>query len=241
MEYAQEIDYFRLQLRENADPQRAQSEQSYLKSTKQFYGVKVPILRSIAQAWLKAHKSAEIDDVAGLAEALWQSDWHEERSLATMLLEYRGQDLTLDQMPLIERMIHEATTWAHLDAIAGWVIGPLIDHDPATLDYLSKWAESDNFWVRRAAVLSQLTQFRRGEGDLELFSRIVVPMFDEGSGWTKDERFFIRKAIGWALRELATRQPDFVLAFVQQHRDQMSGLSFHEATRKLPAELKAQL
>lgn len=96
----------------------------------------------------------------------------------------------------------------------------MIETDPKTLDYLTGWAKSDNFWVRRTVILAQVLQFRRGEG----------------SDWSKEERFFIRKAIGWALRELAPKQPKLVYNFVQQYKDVMSGLTFREATRKLPSQ-----
>ena len=215
MDYENELEHFRAQLRQNADPERATNEKAYLKSQQQFYGVKVPTLRKIAKVWLKQHKQAPVTDIAEMAACLWDSDWHEERSLATMLLQYRSADLTLAQMPVIEKMMNEATGWVHLDALATWVVGALIDHDASTLRYLPIWAESGNFWVRRAAILAQILQFRRGEGDFDLFARLAVPMFDEGRTWTKDERFFIRKAIGWALRELAPSQPALVQGFCQ--------------------------
>ena len=66
-------------------------------------------------------------------------------------------------------------------------------------------------------------------------------MFDEDPAWTKDERFFIRKAIGWTLRELSKADPERVLIFAQQHCDAMSGLTFREGTRKLPDEMQAAL
>ena len=236
MQYQHELENIRGQLLQNADPQRAISEKAYLKSEHQFYGVKVPTLRKIAKAWLKQHKSADINDIIEMTALLWDSDWHEERSLATLLLQYRSDDLTLAHLPHIEKMMNEATSWVYLDALATWVVGTLIDTDSRTLDYLPVWADSENFWVRRAAILAQIPQFRRGEGDFDLFARLAVPMFDEGKDWAKEERFFIRKAIGWALRELATRRPELVHDFVRQHREQMSGLTFREATRKLPAE-----
>jgi 3-methyladenine DNA glycosylase AlkD len=234
MQSQQELESFRAHLLQNGDPKRAESEKAYLKSQHQFYGVKVPMLRKIAKAWLKAQKQAPIADVTEMSALLWDSDWHEERLLATLLLQYRSNDLTLEHIPLIEKMIHEATSWVYLDALATWVIGALIDHYPQTLNYLPIWAVSDNFWVRRAAILAQIPQFRRGEGDFELFVRLAVPMFDEDQAWTKEERFFIRKAIGWALRELAPKRPALVQEFVREYRERMAGLTFREATRKLP-------
>jgi 3-methyladenine DNA glycosylase AlkD len=236
-----EADDLRAALRQQADPERAAGEKAYLKSQLKFYGVRVPEKRKIAQAWIRAHRDTPIDEVAALAAHLWESEWHEERSLAVMLLQYRSSDLSADHLPLIERMMAEANTWAHLDEIAVRLAGALIDNDPSTLDRLPVWAESGNFWVRRAAVLAQLPQFRREEGDLDLFSRIVTPMFAEGADWSKDERFFIRKGIGWALREIGKQRPEWVADFAAAHRSAMSGLTFREATRNLPPEIAARL
>jgi 3-methyladenine DNA glycosylase AlkD len=231
----------RQQLREYSSPERAIKEKSYLKSDLEHYGVKVPDLRKIAKIWTKDHADLPMPELASFAEVLWDSGWHEERSLAIMLLDYRGKALSLAQMPIIERMIHEAQTWAHLDEIAVSLVGGLIDTDAATLAYLPCWAESDNFWVRRTAILAQNRQFRRGDGDVDLFMRLAVPMLAEGADWSQAERFFIRKAIGWTLRELCKHWPDTVFEFVQRYRDQMSGLTLREATRKLPETLRNQL
>lgn len=229
------------QLRQRADPKRAAGEKAYLKSPQQFHGVNMPGLRTISKAWHKSHKNEPIAAIAQVSAILWDSDWHEERSLAILILEHRQKDLTRQQMPLIEKMIHEAVGWAHLDAIATGLVGALIDTDPTVLDELPRWAKSENFWVRRAAVLAQIRQFRRGEGDFDLFTRIAAPMLNEGKDWSKEERFFIRKAIGWTLRELAPRQPGWVVNFVQHYRLDMAGLTYREATRKLPAEYRQQL
>ncbi|MCC6614001.1 MAG: DNA alkylation repair protein [Anaerolineae bacterium] len=237
-EKAQLID----QLRELADPVRAVNEKKYLKSDLNFHGLTVPKLNSLMKSWCKAHADLSIEEIAALAEALWASDWHEERSLAVFLLVESADRLTLDQLPLVERMIHEVNTWAHLDEIAVHVVGALLAHDPDVLrPYLFKWAEDPNFWVRRTAILSQNAHFRRNKCDFELFEQITSPMLDESKAWSPDERFFIRKAIGWALRELAPRQPELVVGYVQRHRERMSGLTFREATRKLPDEWRQRL
>ena len=241
MDAQQEAEQLKIQLSQHANPKRATGEKAYLKSPQRFYGVDVPTLRKLARAWVKTNKKASMDEVAELAAQLWDSDWHEERSLAILLLEYRSTDLRLEHMPLIEKMIGEAVGWAHLDAIATTVVGALIDNDRATLAYLPRWTQSDNFWVRRAAVLAQNIQFRRGEGDFDLFTKLTTPMFTEGKSWSKEERFFIRKAIGWSLRELVRARPDLVFDFVRQHQHEMSGLTFREATRKLPQEMRAKL
>jgi 3-methyladenine DNA glycosylase AlkD len=236
MDIKTELNYFRQQLQAQADPTRAEGEKRYLKSDLKFYGLSVPRLEKLIKAWLKEHADTPIDELVTLAEKLWESDYHEEKSLAVFMLVHRAKKLTLAHMPFIEKMMHEVNTWAHLDEIAVHIVGNMIETDPKTLDYLTGWAKSDNFWVRRTAILAQVLQFRRGEGNFELFAQIAAPMFQEGSGWSKEERFFIRKAIGWALRELAPKQPKLVYNFVQQYKDVMSGLTFREATRKLPSQ-----
>lgn len=241
MNIESEIAAFRQQLQALADFHRAEGEKAYLKSPLDFYGVTVPALERIARQWSKEHHQADMADITALATRLWASPYHEEKSLAVMLLKQRGKDLTLEHLPLIETMIGEATTWAHLDEIAVHLVGGLIENDPRTLSYLPAWAESGSFWVRRAALLAQLLQFRRGEGDFDLFARLAVPMFREGEQWSKKERFFIRKAIGWVLRELSKANPELVYEFVRKHRHEMSSLTFREATRRLPPEYADRL
>lgn len=237
MNYTQEIEHLKQQFQSYSDPKRAEGEKKYLKSSLHFYGVGVPNLRKIQKAWLKAHKNDPIEDVLQIAEKLWESEWHEEKSLAIGLLIARSKDLTLEHISVIEQMVNTFTTWAHGDELAIHLIGRLIDQDPRTLAFLTKWAKSDNFWVRRTAILAQILQFRRGEGDFALYEQIVVPNFEEGKSWSKEEKFFIRKAIGWSLRELAPKKPNLVYNFAQQYKTSMSGLTYREATRKLPKDL----
>ncbi|MDX2137417.1 MAG: DNA alkylation repair protein [Chloroflexota bacterium] len=241
VDVASERELLIAQLVAQGDPKRAANEKQYLKSNLNFHGVTTPKLHAMSKAWLKAHKGVAADDVVALAGALWASDWHEERTLAVFLLEDTATKLTPIYLPLIERMLHEVNTWAHLDEIAIHVVGPLLRRYPAVRDDLLRWATSPNFWVRRTAILAQNGLFRRSEGDFALFEQIAAPMLDEGKDWSKDERFFIRKATGWALRELASRKPELVVDFVQRHRAKLSGLTYREATRRLPPEWAGRL
>jgi 3-methyladenine DNA glycosylase AlkD len=230
------------QLRAHADPIRAAGEKKYLRSELNFHGVKVPQIKAILKTWLKTQPPLTSGDLGELAGALWASDWHEERSLAVFLLEERPRLLMLDHLPLIETMMREVNTWAHLDEIAIHVVGVLLErHSDEMRPHLLRWAVDANFWVRRVPVLAQNAQFRKGGGDFPLFEQIAAPMLDEGKAWSKDERFFIRKAIGWALREMCKHHPEWVVDFVGRHGARMSGLTLREATRKLLKEGRARL
>lgn len=232
---------FITQLRNMGSPERAAYEQKYLKSALHFYGVNVWGVTALVKDWLKPNRDLPMDDIAALAARMWASDWHEERTVALQLLSQRTKQLSRTHLPLIEQMLHEAEGWAHLDVLATDILSGWIKHDPTLLEYLPRWAEDANFWVRRAAILAQMQQFRRGEGDFELFERITVPQLREGEDWSKEERFFIRKAIGWALRECTRYKPEWIVGFVNRHRAEMSSLSLREATRKLPPEWAAQI
>ena len=241
MDIGFETSWFRERLKEAGNPKRAAGEKKYLKSPWKFYGVTVPQRHKIVKEWLKKHQDLQLGDAEKLTEILWNSEWHEEKSLAIDIVRLTSGRLTVKQIPLVEKMINETTGWDHLDEIAVHVIGTMIDNDKATLKYLSKWAKSKNFWVRRAAVLSQIPQFKRKAGNKKLFFEIIVPMFDEGTHWSKEERFFIRKAIGWALREIANVEPEVAFEFIKQYKYKMSGLTFREASRNLPENYQKRL
>ena len=241
MKIATEINRFKQQLKKRADPKRAIGEKKYLKSPWKFYGVTVPQRHQIVKQWFKKHHPLQLNRAMELSEKLWNSNWHEEKSLAIGILQLVGGELTVEQMPLVEKMINEATGWDHLDEIATHIVGTMIENDKSVLKFLPKWAKSKNFWVRRAAVLAQIMQFRQKQGDKKLFFNIIIPMLDESKNWSKQERFFIRKAVGWSLREIANVEPEVAFNFVKRYKRNMSGLTFREASRKLPARLQSQL
>ena len=97
-----------------------------------------------------------------------------------------------------------------------------------------RWARDSDFWVRRAALLAQLDQLRAGGGDFPLFAALAAPMLPE-------KEFFIRKAIGWVLREVGHRRPQLAFEFLRAHRAQLSGLTLREGSRRLPPAMRAAL
>lgn len=241
MNTQKELNHFKSELKKSADPKRSEGEKKYLKSPMKHYGASIWDIRKIVKAWIRNNQDTSIKEIVTLADELWESKYHEDRMVAIILLELKKDELTLSHMPIIEKMISTVTGWAQLDGIAVWLVGALIDKDKNTLSYLEKWIKSANYWVRRTAILAQITQFRKSRGDFKLFERLVVPQFKEGKNWDKRERFFIRKAIGWTLRERAPSDPDSVYKFVENHLSEMSGLTFRESIRKLPAKMQKEL
>jgi 3-methyladenine DNA glycosylase AlkD len=110
----------------------------------------------------------------------------------------------------------------------------LLAKHPALTKTLDRWATDKDFWVRRASLLALLLPIRAGGGDFERFGRYADPMLEE-------TEFFIRKAIGWMLRETAQKQPKLVHAWLLPRAQRASGLTIREGTRKLPAKLRNEI
>ena len=216
------------------DPQAASAEQRYLKSDLHFFGVRVPVIRQTAKAFHREHRTFDRDSLVALAAALWETDWHELRSVGIALLELYGPVLQGDDMAFVESLLDRANTWAHVDWLAVHVAGSLVRRFPVAKADVSRWAVSPNFWLRRSALLALLSDMRSGAGDFALFETLAVPMLTE-------KEFFIRKAIGWILRDVSGRRPELTYAFLRTHRQSVSGLTLREGAKHLPAEMRADL
>jgi 3-methyladenine DNA glycosylase AlkD len=228
------ISNFRKQLGELADPARAAQEKRYLKSLFDFYGVSVPRIRRIAKDFRAGNRGISKGALWGLCRALWGGNFHEERALAIFLLDEHHALLDYSDMPLLEGMLRESVNWDQVDEISVHLVGAVLERDQRALEYLQKWRRDESFWMRRASLLSQLLLFRRGKGDRALFYSLAREMMEE-------KEFFIRKAIGWVLREIARNDPEEVFRFVAENKPRMSGVTLREATRRLPSELVGRL
>jgi 3-methyladenine DNA glycosylase AlkD len=218
---------FRKKLRENANRERAIKEKAYLKSPYKFHGASLPVIGRIAKEFRKSHGELVPEYMLALSRTLWQSDYHEEKTLAIELLTLCPDCLDMDGMPLLEEMLETSTGWDHVDAISIHLVGMVLERDRSAYAYLRKWGRSDNFWMRRASLISQVLLFRKGRGDKRLFFTLARRMMGE-------KEFFIRKAIGWALREMSKADPEGVFRFLMDERDRASGLTLREGSKRLP-------
>jgi 3-methyladenine DNA glycosylase AlkD len=214
-------------LRAVGSPDRAEHERAYLKSDLEFVGVGVPAIRAAATAlW----RSRDLDrpELLELVDLLWDRGIHECRMAAVELLDLGGPLLRAGDIALLERLVRESRTWALVDGLAASVIGPLAERCPELASTLDRWASDDDLWVRRAALLAHLPALRRGEGDFERFAGYADRMLEE-------REFFIRKAIGWVLRDTARRRPQLVTAWLAPRVHRASGVTVREAVKHLPA------
>jgi 3-methyladenine DNA glycosylase AlkD len=230
-ELAAELDR---QLKAARNPTRAEAEKRYLTSDLAFYGVGVPALRQAIRALQPRYQQLTHTGLRNFVEALWRRPVFECRLAAAMVLDSSGNALVAGDMALIERMLRESKTWALVDELAPAVAGPLVERFPQLGARLDRWAVDDNFWLRRSALLALLKPLRRGDGDFERFARYADRMLEE-------REFFIRKAIGWVLRETAKKRPDLVYQWLRPRIGRASGVTVKEAVRWLSARQRDEL
>jgi 3-methyladenine DNA glycosylase AlkD len=211
-------------LRPLGTPERAEGEKRYLKSDLDFLGVSVWGIRKVMKAFAE-HRDLPRKDVVALIEALWAKPVFERRMMAAMLLEEYVAVLEPSDLELIERLIRESKTWALVDVLSGDVVGEIILRNPKVAAKLDAWARDDDFWVRRSALLAQLLPLKHG-ASFRRFASYADAMLDE-------KEFFIRKAIGWVLRETAKRRPDEVYEWLAPRAHRSSGVTIREAVKYL--------
>jgi 3-methyladenine DNA glycosylase AlkD len=228
------VEDLREKLRAAGSEERAIGAKAYLKNDLEFYGVPSKRLRAAVRDLLTDNPDLEKTDLRELVATLWQDPVFDMRGAAIAVLERRQRELDASDLVLVESLLRSSYTWALVDWISTKVVAPVVSRQPVAKDRLRRWSGDDDFWVRRAAMLSLLPDLRAGGGDFDLFASFAVPMLEE-------KEFFIRKAIGWVLRDTSRKRPELVTGFVRDHRSRMSPLTYREATRNLPPELREAL
>jgi 3-methyladenine DNA glycosylase AlkD len=219
------------QLRRNGSPERAAGEKRYLKSDLRFLGATLADIRRVARK-TSADPELDRDGALHLVEELWSKPVFERRMAAVLILELHAGDLRVEDLRLIERLIRESRTWALVDVLSGDVVGEMALrlHIRRTLD---RWSRDDDFWVRRSSLLAELKPLKNGR-PFQPFARRADAMLEE-------TEFFIRKAIGWVLRETSKRRPDDVFQWIAPRTHRASGVTMREAVKYLDVTRAAQL
>jgi 3-methyladenine DNA glycosylase AlkD len=250
------------QLADLATPGRAENERRYLRSDLTHLGTAVPTVRRTVASFDRQHPQLRRAQVLALASQLWDHPFtapvHERRLAAVELLARHLGQLGVVDAPLLERLLRESRTWALVDALSIQVVGALVLRDDADwVPVLRRWAADDDRWVRRAALLAHLPSLRRGErhdrSSGQPPRRVARPAQDAGDhppppsveevfarfgeladGHLEDRDPFVRKAIGWVLRETGARHPRLVTDWLIPRAGRASGVTFREAVRRLP-------
>lgn len=227
MHFAELTAFIHAELAAHADAPRANAMAAYMKTTTPFYGVVAPIRRAVGKVAAQRFKPTSPAEYTAAVAAVWALPHREERYLAIQLALAWRRFITPAQVPLYQQMIVEGAWWDLVDEIACHLFGHLLARHPAeTWPVLDAWIDADDLWLRRTALLAQ-NRLKVGFDADRLFAWCLK--------CSKDKDFFIRKAIGWALREHAKKAPEPVAAFLRAAAGELSGLSYREASRHLVA------
>lgn len=218
------------ELKKLADPAKAPAMAAYMKTDSGFYGVqkpdRVPIFKEVKKNF-KPSSRAEYEEAV---TALWNLPYREEKYIA---LEYATQFVKLampETLPLFEEIIREGAWWDYVDVVASHLVGHVyLTSRSKVAPIMDAWVEDEDFWIRRTAILSQLKH--KKETDEKRLFRYCKTRAHE-------KEFFIRKAIGWALREYSYTAPDTVAKFLLDNKDSLSPLSFREGAKNLQKSKK---
>ena len=217
------------ELRAVAEPARAAGAQAYMKSSMPFIGVAATPLRRACRKVFAEEAFSTAEEWRQAVLSLWRGARYREERYAAIELTgakqyWRWQDLRT--LPMYEEMIVTGAWWDYVDAIAIHRIGEYLLRDyPSRMNRtMRRWSVDSDLWKRRTSILCQIT-FKK-DTDLELLYDCIEPSLSS-------PEFFLRKAIGWALRQYACTDPKEVQRYVRQHASQLSPLSRREALKNI--------
>jgi 3-methyladenine DNA glycosylase AlkD len=215
-------------LRKIADPGRAPRMQAYMKSAMPYYGISSPALQGFCREFFRNLAFRNAAEWRGEVLGLWRNArFREERYVAVALTEHRAarEFQVPAALPMYEEMIVTGAWWDYVDALAANRVGPILRAYPGPMKRkMLAWSRSPDLWKRRTSIICQLGS--KDQTDLKLLYACIEPSL--GS-----REFFLRKAIGWALRQLAWSDPREVKRYVAAQGDRLSPLSRREALKNL--------
>ena len=226
------------EFRQYKNEENAEKQAAYLRHQFEFIGLKTPERRLLAKDFLKEKKADRQIDWELVFE-FWNLPEREFQYLALDYLHQMKKWVIFDDMENIKKLTVSKSWWDTVDALDE-LVGHLLltgrkqatENDSTAYEQVKtlvkEWAQAENFWIRRIAIDCQLSF--KNQTDLELLSYNIEKNL-LGSSFA--DEFFITKAIGWALRDLAKTNSAWVIKFIEEHENKMAKLSIREASKHL--------
>ncbi|EGX56997.1 hypothetical protein SZN_25000 [Streptomyces zinciresistens K42] len=209
-----------------ADPARAAAARAYMKDVAPFLGIPTPERRVLSRAVLQGTPRPDEDDCTALALRCWRLPEREYHYFAVDYLRRHAGRLSSGFLPVARHLVRTVSWWDTVDLLAAHVVGGLVAADRGLAAEMDVWIADDDLWVVRTALLHQLRHKERTD-TARLFAYCLR---QSGHG-----DFFVRKAIGWCLREYAKTDPDAVRDFLERERGRFAPLSVREALKNITA------
>ncbi|MCI4351151.1 MAG: DNA alkylation repair protein [Thermoplasmata archaeon] len=214
-------------LRAQGSPDQAEAERAYLKSSHRFYGTGMPELRRLARELRRDFPATTRLELRSIVEFLWSVRVHERWTVGLLLLEQFQPRLDRRDFPFLRRLALRGRWWNYVDLLAVDIAGPLVAKSDRGGTVMEGWTHHSDLWVRRAGLLALLPGLKDGSIDFRVFERLAIPRLTE-------REFFMRKALGWILREVGKRHPQAVAGFLRRHQRIVAPLTRREAVKYLP-------
>lgn len=199
------------------NPEQAVKMKAYIRDQFEYIGIPTPLRRKLSREVIKAQKTVDWDFIF----KCWEQPEREFQYLAIDCLDKVKSKLTPDDIPNLRRLITEKSWWDTVDGL-DVIVGDIVLRYTEANEIFLQWSACDNIWLRRTAIDHQL--LRKDKSDTALFEQILVNNFEQNE-------FFIKKAIGWSLREYSKTNPDWVRGFIARHTEKLSPLSIKEASK----------
>lgn len=210
-------------LKKNADPENATAMGKYMKDLFPYFGIKKPVRTEITKPlFIKYRESMNEAWLLKTTALLWKEKQREYHYVALDLLNRNRKTMTAKSLKEFEKLAVRNSWWDSVDALCNYAIAPLLLRYPELKPEMKRYAVHENKWLRRIAIIHQLLYKNKTD---EKF------LFEACRQNQSDPDFFIRKAIGWALRQYAKTDPKAVYGFIEANRGQLSGLSIREALK----------
>jgi 3-methyladenine DNA glycosylase AlkD len=207
--------------RENENPEKAIWMKDYMRGKFEFYGIDTKVRRSLQKEFFSAVSKAENAVFMDTINALWELSQREFQYCAVELFRKYSKKTEVQDIEFIEKLIITKSWWDSVDGLSAWVCGDYFTLYPEqTEKVVQRWMSSENFWLQRSCLLFQLKYKERT--DTDLLEGCIAQLHQE-------KEFFIRKAIGWILREYSKTNPEWVRDYLQKQA--LSPLSFKEASK----------
>ncbi|MFI7343011.1 DNA alkylation repair protein [Streptomyces sp. NPDC050085] len=207
-----------------ADPERAAAMRAYMKDVAPFLGLPSPVRKELTKAVLDGTPRPDEADLTAVALRCWALPEREYAYFAVDYLRRHVRRLSSGFLPVARHLVTTGPWWDTVDLLAAHVVGGLVAADPKLTADMDAWIEDPDLWVARTALLHQL-RHKDATDEQRLFAYCLRQ--------AGHQDFFVRKAIGWALREYAKTDPAAVRAFVAGHRDVLAPLSVREALKNV--------
>lgn len=219
------LEFVETRLKAEADATKAAPMAAYMKTTQPFYGVQKTERIAIAREMKKRFTPKNQAEYEEGVRALWKQPHREEQYMALSFARQHTVFVTAKSLGLYEELIRKGAWWDLVDEVATQLVAPVfLAEREAVQPLMEAWIEDDCMWIRRSAILSQYKHRTKTDSRL---------LFDFCLRVAHEKDFFIRKAIGWALREYSYTAPQVVWDFLQENQKLLSPLSYREGARVL--------